>query len=332
MPPVRAWSFRNRSLPEGVANGIAASSVVATMGQSSPSISVVVPTRNRPDQAGPCVASILENPDDFELLVVDQSDDDSTESALAEYRGDPRFGYHRSSARGAANARNTGVDRTHAANIAFTDDDCRVSPDWLSNLRQVLDSAPEAGIVFGRVTLPDNIEVGGFAAEFEPHDRVYASRLPGPDVSWGIGANMAVRRAVFEKVGMLDPLLGPGARFPAAEETDFMVRVIAAGFQVVNAKEPSVVHLGIRSGADASKLARGYAVALGAAFTKHLRLRTQPGAGLLLDWLAHYTRHGVKNAITGKRPTGLGFVLGMLKGSARSLRVPVDKDRAIFRL
>src|SRR5437879_1289197 len=57
----------------------------------TPGISAVVPTRNRPDHAAPCAGSILSNPgDDFELLIVDQSDDDASERALAVYAGDPR--------------------------------------------------------------------------------------------------------------------------------------------------------------------------------------------------------------------------------------------------
>jgi hypothetical protein len=55
----------------------------------TPRISAVVPTRDRPDHAVPCAGSILSNvSDDFELLIVDQSEDDATEQALAVYAGD----------------------------------------------------------------------------------------------------------------------------------------------------------------------------------------------------------------------------------------------------
>src|ERR1700704_3309464 len=98
----------------------------------TPRISAVVPTRNRPDHAAPCAGSILSNAgDDFELLIVDQSDDTATERALAAYDGDHRFRHIRSFSRGASAARNVGVEQSTAPIIAFTDDDCRVSTDWL---------------------------------------------------------------------------------------------------------------------------------------------------------------------------------------------------------
>lgn len=93
----------------------------------TPCISAVVPTRNRPDHAAPCAESTLANPgDDFELLIIHQSDDDATERALAAHDGDSRIRYIRSSSRGLSAARNVGMERSTAPIIAFTDDDCRV--------------------------------------------------------------------------------------------------------------------------------------------------------------------------------------------------------------
>ena len=65
---------------------------------------------------------------------MDQSDDDATEQALAVYAGDRRFRYVRTSSRGASAARNVGVEQSTAPIIAFTDDDCRVSTDWLQQI------------------------------------------------------------------------------------------------------------------------------------------------------------------------------------------------------
>jgi glycosyltransferase involved in cell wall biosynthesis len=87
----------------------------------------------------PCAGSILSNVgDDFELLIVDQSEDNATEQALAAYAGDRRFRYIRSSSRGASAARNVGVEQSTAPIIAFTDDDCRVSTDWLRQIATLL--------------------------------------------------------------------------------------------------------------------------------------------------------------------------------------------------
>jgi GT2 family glycosyltransferase len=292
-------------------------------------ISAVVPTRNRPDHAVPCAGSILSDAtDDFELLVVDQSDDDATEQALAAFAGDRRFRYIRSSSRGASAARNVGVEQSTAPIIAFTDDDCRVSTDWLQQIRMLFEHDPDAALVFGKVSIPNELKGRGFAAEFEPHQRVHYE-YPPADVPWGLGANMIVRRSLFERVGTFDPLLGPGTAFRAGEEFDLEIRALAAGNKVVHAAEIAVFHLGIREGEEASKLVRGYGRATGATIAKHVRLHTRESK-VLLSWFAHFTGRGLVNAAMWRRPTGIGFVCGMLAGAYLSLGQPIDRARGIY--
>lgn len=125
----------------------------------TPRISVVVPTRNRPDHAVPCAGSILSDAaDDFELLIVDQSDDATTERSLAVYATDSRFRYIRSSSRGASAARNVGVEQSTAPIIAFTDDDCRASTDWPRQIKMLFEQEPEGVLVFGKVSIPDELK------------------------------------------------------------------------------------------------------------------------------------------------------------------------------
>jgi len=294
-------------------------------------ISAVVPTRNRPDDAAPCAGSILGNAgDDFELVMVDQSDDDATERALAVYAGDRRFRYVRSSSRGASAARNVGVEQSTAPIIAFTDDDCRVSTDWLQQTSSLFEREPEAALVFGKVSIPDELKGKGFAAEFEPHQRAYYREFPPAHVTWGLGANMSARRSMFERLGTFDPLLGPGSPFRAGEEYDLAIRALAAGYKVVNAAEIAVFHLGVREGDEASKLMRGYGRAVGATLTKHVRLGTRKSKVLFLSWFTHVAGKGLLNAVRGKRPTGLGLVGGMLAGAYLSLSQPIDRARGIY--
>jgi GT2 family glycosyltransferase len=298
---------------------------------TKPLISVVVPTRDRPGQIGACVESILKNPGDaFELVVVDQSKDDATEGLLSAQAADPRLRYIRSATRGASASRNVGIGSTHAPLLAFTDDDCRVSEDWIARLMEVFATNPEAGMVFGRVSLPEGSCERGFGADFQPHRRVYENCYPAPDVAWGIGANMAVRRDVFDRIGIFDELLGPGSIFPAAEDTDLTIRALAAGVRVVNADEVSVLHLGVREGRAASFLVRGYGVALGAAFAKHVRLGTRGSFGLLSGWLVLHGTRSIKNALRGRRPFGVGFVVGLLRGVVRSGWHELDRAGRVY--
>src|SRR6266480_373161 len=92
---------------------------------SSVRVSVVVPTRNRPTHAAACARSILATDRFVDLIVVDQSDDRSTEEALAAIV-ERRLRYVRTETRGVTKGRNLGMDASDSEIIAFTDDDCRV--------------------------------------------------------------------------------------------------------------------------------------------------------------------------------------------------------------
>jgi glycosyltransferase involved in cell wall biosynthesis len=295
-------------------------------------ISVVVATRNRANDAGACLRCILANPGaDFDVIVVDQSDNDATKEAMAPFLADPRFRYLRSETRGLSISRNVGIASTRAPIIAFTDDDCRVREDWIASLQQVFGANPDAAIVFGRVTVPSDVDGSHrYAAQFEPITREYQNCFPPADTPWGIGANMAFRRSVFDEVGTFDPLLGAGAKFPAAEEYDLTIRSLAAGMKVLNAAEVSVLHLGVRESDVASALVSGYGVAIGAALAKHVRLGTKNGVYLLAGWVASHGTSAVRNAVLGRRPTNLRFVAGLLTGIARSLRQPIDRSRFVY--
>jgi glycosyltransferase involved in cell wall biosynthesis len=279
------------------------------------------------------VESILANPeDDFELVVVDQSDDSAAKEALARFSNDQRLRYIHTNTRGASRSRNVGIESTSAPIIAFTDDDCRVPKDWIARLREVFATNPGAAIVFGRVTVPSDVDgKARWAATFEPGQREYQNAFPRADVPWGIGANMALRRTVVEDVGKFDPLLGPGAKFPGAEEYDLTIRALAAGLKVLNAAEVSVLHLGVREQDAASALVRNYGVAIGAALTKHVRLGTDRGVPLLVNWVFSHSKAAVRNAILGRRPTNIRFVSGMLAGIVLSCAQPIDAKRLVYR-
>jgi glycosyltransferase involved in cell wall biosynthesis len=297
----------------------------------TPRIAVVVPTRNRPDHAEPCVRAVLASPErDLELVLIDQSDTDATEHATAIYRTDPRFRHVRTTTRGASNARNLGIDLSVAPIVLFTDDDCRVAADWIQRVEEIFDRDPVADIIFGRVTIPSDLAAHGVGADFEPHEREYQDRLPAADVAWGIGANMSVRRSLFARIGTFDPLLGPGAPFHAGEECDLMLRALARRYKVVNAVEVAVSHLGVRQGAAASALWRGYGVAMGATLAKHMRMRTRRSVRLTLTWLTHFGWRGLRNVLRAQSPSGLGLVAGMIQGVVRSCSHPIDRARGVY--
>ena len=294
-------------------------------------ISIIVPTRNRPDQIQFCVERILaNNQTSMELIVVDQSDDRDSESALVPFRQDSRLCYIFSSTRGAACARNVGIAASTADLIAFTDDDCRVPTDWVARIVELFDNEPTTAVIFGRVEIPENALEGGFLASFVPVRRYYEGKFPSGLEPWGISANMAVRREVIDDVGAFDPWLGPGSKFKAGEDVDFAIRAIAHGWRVVTANEVCLLHLGVRTGEAARALLLGYMFATGAVFTKHLRLRTPGSFKLFAGFLSLQLRTIANSLLRGTRPTGIRQFVTLLSGAKQSIFQAIDRNRQVY--
>jgi GT2 family glycosyltransferase len=297
-----------------------------------PHVSAIVSTLNRPDEVVECVRTVLANPDaDFELVIVDQSDPSARRRAIVAVGNDPRLRWVACNARGLSVSRNLGVSMTRAPVIAFTDDDCRVPPDWVTRIRAAFDADADLALLFGSVLLRHEDRVRGYAAEFEPTETREFRRVP-PDMrsAWGVGANMAIRRTVFDQIGLFDLSLGAGAPFFAGEEIDFTIRALARGLKVIHSPSISVVHLGVREGAAASHLMRGYGVGLGATLTKHVRLGTPGAARLLVQWVALQSRLIVRNAIHGHKKPGFGLLGAVLWGACRSFEKRLDKVHSVY--
>jgi Glycosyl transferase family 2 len=290
-------------------------------------VSAVVSTRNRPAQVAACAISILANPDLLELIFIDQSDDEATEHALAAV-ADPRLRYVRSEQRGVTNGRNLGIAKSLGDIVAFTDDDCRVTADWVASLAKIFNEDPQAAVVCGRVRTPAELEAQGFTTGFEPQEREWQGRYPPPERDWGITANMSLRRSVVDRVGAFDPFLGVGAPLRSGGEPDFLFRVLKDGGKVVNASEVVVEHFGVRPhGAEATALWRQYGVGTAAALFKHVRLGDIDAGRLYLRHLRKMAGLMAKNLLLGRRPIGLGYTLALLEGARASFRFGVDRKR-----
>jgi hypothetical protein len=119
-------------------------------------------------------------------------------------------------------------------------------------------------------------------------------------------------------------LLGASAPFNAGEEFDLMIRALASGSKIVDAAEVQVEHLGAREGDDVATGSRSAAT-----LAKHIRLRTPGSIGWAVDWVVHFGFAGLRNALSGKLPTGLGLVAGMLKRMCLSSKRQIDHDRQV---
>lgn len=129
-------------------------------------------TYRRPQYLGEAVQGLLRQSwTDWELLVVDDSEDDATQLRLRQWHPDPRFRYfHRGRKLGYASALNFGLERAQGDYIAILDDDDYwIEPDKLALQAAYLDRHPDCcacssailkidpeGRPLGRVEYPEN--------------------------------------------------------------------------------------------------------------------------------------------------------------------------------
>jgi GT2 family glycosyltransferase len=261
--------------------------------------SVILASRNRPTLLADAVESILRcDPPPGEVIVVDQSD--SPDASLDGVR------YIWSESRGLSRANNIGSRVARFPLLVFTHDDVLVEPDWYGRLLRALTEGDARTVVTGRVLPVEADIVDGFAPSLNvaTTHAVYEGRS-ARDVIWPM--NLGIHRATLEAVGGFDERLGPGTRYPAAEDNDLCRRLLDAGCRIVF--EPAVIvrHRAWRASSEKRGLRYDYGRGQGAFYAKHHDL------GRLLE--------DVGNRLLGRRHStrsageDLAYVRGLLSAA-----------------
>jgi GT2 family glycosyltransferase len=110
-------------------------------------VSIVIPTYARPERLRECLAALARQTlpaDTFEIVVVDDGSPQPVVPPEATMPAGPTIRIVRQPNAGPSAARNRGVQEARAELIAFTDDDCLPTPDWLESLVAAHRQCPDA--------------------------------------------------------------------------------------------------------------------------------------------------------------------------------------------
>jgi GT2 family glycosyltransferase len=194
---------------------------------SSPLVSVVIPTHARPAALDTCLAALATQTLDagrFDVVVVDDGSPTPLDDVLDRHSSSLRLTLHRQERSGAAAARNAGAAASRAPLLAFTDDDCAPTREWLEAMVAALRRTPD--------TLIGGLTVNALTAN--PYAEASQSLLTylcaeGFARSNGLGFfasnNLGIARDAFAEVGGFDGSF-PGA---AGEDRDLCDRWQAQG-------------------------------------------------------------------------------------------------------
>ena len=198
-----------------------------------PGVSVVVCTRDRPDELEGCLAALAaQRYPPYEVIVVDNaSRDEATRRVAARWSAR----YVREPRPGLDWARNCGLAASRAPIVAFTDDDARPDAGWLAALAAGFVS-PDVHAVTGLV-VPAELETraqvlfedayGGMGKGFRL--RIHSRRgrvMKYTATNYGSGCNMAFRRETLERVGGFDTALDVGAPTGGGGDAGVLQRVV----------------------------------------------------------------------------------------------------------
>lgn len=213
-------------------------------------VSIVVPTCNRPDDLRRCLESLAaqQTRHHLDIVVVDNRPGDArTKDVVA---GFPQVRLVEEHRPGLSYARNAGILAAAGSIVVATDDDVTAPAGWIEKLVEPF-ARPEVMAVAGHV-LPRELETeaqcrfeayGGLGkgfARFEADGRWFRStRGAAPTWQLGATANAAFRATVFgdPSIGLMHEALGAGTPTGCSEDSYMFYRILKAGGTIVY--EPS---------------------------------------------------------------------------------------------
>jgi glycosyltransferase involved in cell wall biosynthesis len=214
-------------------------------------LSIIVCTYNRDDVLGKCLNHLSQQVDlDFEWIIVNNRSTDNTAALIEEFidrHPEMDIKYFVENNQGLSYARNRGIEESRNEYLVFLDDDAFAFPDYVKNLKSFFQNYPDAQAGGGKIlpfwekgrprwmskyllSLVSTIDLGD-------NVRLFQGR------TYPIGANMIVKKTLFDRMGFFNVNLGrKGKNLEGAEEKDLFLRIKKAGIPVYYIPDVVVEH------------------------------------------------------------------------------------------
>jgi GT2 family glycosyltransferase len=209
-------------------------------------VSVVIPSYNRGALLVQTVEQFIHcDGEEYELLVVDQSEEENAGMKRLITGYPEKIRYYRITERGLPLARNYGIAHARYPVLLFCDDDVIPSPGLIVAHARHYDDERTGGIA-GRIVTAGQPRMQVRSSRIGRFSRMSGNQIDHFDatmpteVDHGQGCNLSFRRSLFETIGGFDMRFG-GSAF--LEETDVCLRVRRAGYRIWFDPVAEVVHL-----------------------------------------------------------------------------------------
>jgi len=203
-------------------------------------ISAVVCTYNRCESLRDTLRSLMQQQlrenISLEIVIVDNNSSDRTKDVVTEvaHKTPWPIKYIFERRQGKSYALNTGIRHAEGEALLFLDDDVITAPDWAQAMWTCLNDT-RCDVVAGKIEMLWNCERPVWLAD-ELHGPLISQDLGPVRRLWEwksrylLGANMAFRRNVFDRVGLFQEELGRKAEsLVAGEDKDIFDRLVREG-------------------------------------------------------------------------------------------------------
>ena len=200
---------------------------------------------------------------DFEVIVVDQNEDDRLVSILKSFEGLFPLRHIRSSVRNISHARNVGLAAARGEIVGFPDDDCQYLPDTMTLVVRHFVENPSLAILAGNHQSPSGALVNGrwTGQSCNIDDRTVWTTV--------MGSSLWIRTAPAREVGGFDPAIGPGTPWGSGEEPDFVLSLLRRGYHGYYDVAIGILHPDKRLSSSAIARAFLYGAGTGRVLRKH---------------------------------------------------------------
>jgi len=205
---------------------------------TAPVFSIIIPTYARAAELIDCLDALARtqfDQDAFEVIVVDDGSPAPPAAVIEQFRDRLNVSLVTAPHGGPAAARNRGAEHATGTFLAFTDDDCRPAPHWLTALAARTAAAPDH-LIGGRTV--NALERNSYAATSQLIlDVAYAYyNDDGAEARFFASNNMTLPAARFRAIGGFDP------QFTTSEDRELCDRWLRAGYRMTYAPEALVHH------------------------------------------------------------------------------------------
>lgn len=187
----------------------------------------------------------------WEVLVVDNNSNDGTravcESFIAKHPGRFRYLFHEK--QGKTHALNAGIREARSEYLALTDDDLTVDPNWVAEIYGAFKKY-DCAATGGRIVPVWNCKKPAWIAFDGPYRHPAYGGIVNFDkgdapcklTGTAIGANMGLRKSIFEKYGPYRTDLNRINDLLGGEDTEYCRRIMHAGECLMYAPKAVVYH------------------------------------------------------------------------------------------